>query len=50
MSEPVRTLTEDGSRLFREYVERQRGGGTEPPPFHLLTDEATSAPFGAEER
>ncbi|MCS6921279.1 MAG: hypothetical protein NZM07_05070 [Elioraea sp.] len=44
MPEAVRTLTEAGSRRFREYVERQRGGGTEPPPFHLLADAEASAP------
>jgi hypothetical protein len=48
MPENVRTLTEDGARLFREYVDRQRGRGAEPPPIHLLTDEATSAPLGVD--
>lgn len=50
MPEAVRTLTEAGSRLFREYVERQRGGGAEPPPFHLLTDDEASAPAGFDAR
>jgi len=48
MPEAVRTLNEAGSRLFREFVERQRGGGFEPPPFHLLTDDETSLPAGFE--
>lgn len=50
MVEAVRVLNEDGARLFREFVERARKGSTESPPWHLLTDEATSAPldFAAE--
>jgi hypothetical protein len=50
MVEAVRVLNEDGARLFREFVERARKGSAESPPWHLLTDEATSAPldFAAE--
>jgi len=47
MPEAVRCLNEEGSRLFRDYVERVRKGDTETPPWHLLTDEATSAPLDA---
>lgn len=42
MAEPVRLLNEDGTRLFREYIDRVRKDSTEPPPWHLLTDDATS--------
>lgn len=50
MVETVRMLNEDGARLFREFVERARKGSAASPPWHLLTDEATSAPldFAAE--
>ena len=46
MLDPVRVLNEAGSRLFREFVERAKAGSTEAPPFHLLTDNATSEPSG----
>ncbi|MCA3306790.1 MAG: hypothetical protein ING00_13430 [Roseomonas sp.] len=42
MAEPVRLLNEDGTRLFREYVDRARKGSSEALPLHLLTDHATS--------
>jgi hypothetical protein len=42
MPEPVRKLTDEGSRLFREFVERVKKGSTEPPPWHLLTDDVVS--------
>lgn len=42
MLEAVRNLNEEGSRLFREFVERVKKGSSEAPPWHLLTDEATS--------
>lgn len=42
MAEPVRILNEDGTRLFREYIDRARKGSTEAPPWHMLTDETTS--------
>jgi hypothetical protein len=43
MAEPVRLLNEDGTRLFRDYVDRARKGSTEDPPWALLADEATSS-------
>lgn len=43
MTELVRLLNQDGTRLFREYVDRARKGSAEAPPWHLLTDEATSS-------
>lgn len=42
MAERVRLLNEDGTRLFREYIDRARKGSAEAPPLHLLTDDATS--------
>ena len=42
MPERVRALTENGARLFREFVERSKKGSSEPPPWDLLYDDATS--------
>lgn len=42
MVEPVRLLNDDGTRLFRDFVDRAKKGSTETPPWNLLTDEATS--------
>lgn len=43
MTKSVRLLNEEGIRQFEEYVNMLRSDPSLPPPFHLLTDGATSA-------
>lgn len=38
----LRRLTNLGQTRFSEYLQSLRSGGTEPTPFHLLTDSLTS--------
>lgn len=45
MADTVRMLNDEGTRLFRDFVERAKQGSAEPPPWPLLTDESTSAPL-----
>lgn len=41
----IRTLNEDGIRQFRDWLDIIKGGGTNPAPLVLLTDERTSEPL-----
>lgn len=48
MGKRVRVLNDEGTRLFREYLGRVRGGAVEAAPQHLLTNDRTSSPFEPE--